>query len=199
MGKYFRLMKIQRVDGRGIGMSGSVRRSVIVSGIFLAISHVAVASCITDLMTQSADKLVASVKGPATDHLWHGSGCYSDDPDEPGSCDWRTKISTDKRIAVDRRLLVFTSNHETGSGAWSYVRIYGCSGGKVKLLFADQFLYGVTIEQSSPRELVLVSGHWSDTDPECCPSARERYIIKWDPKKGRYRKPEVKLLPLKGK
>jgi hypothetical protein len=176
-----------------------MRNHVIAGGLCLAMSQVAGASCVTDLMAQPADSLAASVKDPTAEYLSHGSGCYSVDPDTPDSCDVRTTLDTDRRIAADRRLLVFTYNHETGSGARSDVRIYGCSAGAAKILFAHEFYYGVTIERSTPDEIVLTGGHWAANDPACCPSARERYVIKWDPKELRYLKPEVQLLPLKDK
>lgn len=177
----------------------SVLLFVIACAMAWAVPRLAAASCDGRLMTEKPGKWVASMTKDSGNHLWHGAGCYSDDPGAPKSCDWRTRIKMDKRIGRDRRLVVLTTNHETGSGAWDYVRVYGCLAGKSKLLYVGRFLYGVTIEKITPSKLILRSGHRRAKDPICCPSARERTTLRWDAKKGGYRKPVVTLLPPAGK
>lgn len=172
---------------------------VMACAIAWALPQFANASCSTRLMTEKAGDVVASMTKDSGNHLWHGVGCYADEPGASKSCDWRTRIKTDERIGRDRRLVVLTSNHQTGSGAWDYVRVYGCSAGKIRLLYADRFLDGVTVEKSAPDRLVLRSGYWKAKDPVCCPTARERTTLRWDAKKGLYSKPAVTLLPLAGR
>lgn len=177
----------------------SVFLLVIACATIWAMPRLAAASCDSRLMTEKPGKLVASMTKDSGNHLWHGVGCYSDDPSAPRLCDWRTRIKMDNRIGRDRRLVVLTSNHETGSGAWDYARVYGCSAGKIKLLYAERFLYGVTVEKITPDSIVLRSGQWRAKDPICCPSQRERTTLRWDAKNGTYRKPVVNLLPPAGK
>jgi len=172
--------------------------SCMAASVIFGVSPATSASCLADLMSQDANALVASMEGASSPHLWHGSGCYSDQGD-PNACDWATEIKADERIGADRRLVILNSSHRTGSGAWDYVRVYGCSAGQLELLFEEKFLYGVSKEEVSPEEIVLVAGYWRSGDPNCCPSARARHTLRWDSQKGRYLKQGFALLPLEKK
>lgn len=155
--------------------------------IGLGLCRAASASCAAELMAQEANQLLATMEADQPDTvLAHGAGCYSDDPANPGVCDWNTEIKTDTHIGNERRLLVLTSNHRTGSGAWDLIRIYGCVAERPRLLFRERFLYGTAIEQSSAERLVLVSGAWTDGDPSCCPTGRIRQTFVWEPKHSGY-------------
>ncbi|MGR8940484.1 MAG: hypothetical protein ACU83P_02735 [Gammaproteobacteria bacterium] len=148
-------------------------------------------------MTADAEALVTAMEVRSPESvLWHGSGCYSEDAEAPDRCDWRTEIKADEPLGEERRLVVLSSSHKTGSGARDFVRIYGCSGGQLNVLFQDQFIYGVSVEESTPGRLVLISARWAADDPQCCPSARVRQTFIWDARQGRYVKTRADVLPL---
>ena len=83
----------------------------------------------------------------------HGTGCYSDDEDNPKECDWKVDVDEDQNIADDRRLIVVASEHMIGSGAWADLLVLGCRAGKVTALFHDNFNYGVDVEEASADKL----------------------------------------------
>lgn len=167
------------------------------AAIGFGISPAVGASCTEKLLTVNAEALVAAMEARSPESvLWHGSGCYSEDAEAPDRCDWKTEIKADKPLGEERRLVVLSSSHNTGSGARDFVRIYGCSGGQLKVLFEGQFLYGVSVEESTPSRLVLISGRWAADDAQCCPSARVRQTFIWDSQQGRYVKARTDVLPL---
>ena len=116
--------------------------------------------------------------------LSKGTGCYGITSMEP--CDWQTSIKDDRMLNPSRRLFVATSNHNGGSGAWDNVLIFDCATGDPRAVFQERYLYGVRIEKASPAALVLVSGHWKPSDPNCCNSTSWRTRFRWDRRRQRY-------------
>ncbi len=99
-------------------------------------------------------------------------------------------------ISPTRRLLSFEADHQSGSGAWGSTNVFDCAGGQVRTIFADTFLYGASVIQpaekpavqedsksvsrsTSPDDLVLLAGHWTDKDARCCPSLEELLTYQW--------------------
>ncbi|MGA9739971.1 hypothetical protein [Candidatus Binatus sp.] len=109
----------------------------------------------------------------------HGTGCYSEDEDNPKQCDWKVAVDEDRNISDDRRLIVVDSEHMIGTGGWMDVLVLGCRAGKVTALFYDEFLYAVDVEEASADKLVLKFGKWVGSDPHCCPSMEERQVYVW--------------------
>lgn len=116
----------------------------------------------------------------------HGTGCYSDDEDNPKECDWEVTVEEDRNIADDRRLIVVDEDHVKGSGEWTDVLVLGCRAGKVTALFHDGFLYGVHVEEASADKLVLKFGRWVGSDPRCCPSMEGHKVYVWSKEGQKY-------------
>jgi hypothetical protein len=116
--------------------------------------------------------------------LANGTGCYGEH--SAAQCDWHTVITGDRMMNASRRLIVATSNHDGGSGAWDNVLIFDCATGNPRVVFQERYLYGVRIEKASPAALVLVGGHWKPSDPNCCNSAERRTTFRWDKTHHRY-------------
>lgn len=135
----------------------------------------------TDLNKFSPNQLLSSVEPTAsTPWLSHGVGCYLDDASENKGCDWETTIKLDRAIGQDRRLIIATTTHLTGSGAWDQVAIFACRANTVRIALAEKFLYGVNIKAISDQNLVLEYGHWEPYDPTCCPSSSSYLTYNWD-------------------
>jgi hypothetical protein len=119
----------------------------------------------------------------------HGTGCYPEDvEDEPDSkeCDWKVTVDEDRNIGNDRRLVVVSREHMTGSGAYADLTVFGCRSGKVTEVFTNSYLYGADIEEASADRLVLKVGKWAPADAHCCPSMEERKIYVWDKQAQKY-------------
>jgi hypothetical protein len=138
----------------------------------------------SDLRTAKAARLIS------TSQLYpHGTGCYpEDEEDEPDSkeCDWKVTVDEDRKIGNDRRLVVVSREHMTGSGAYADLTVFGCRSGKVTEVFTGSFLYGTDIEEATADRLVLKVGKWATSDPHCCPSMEERKIYIWDKQGQKY-------------
>jgi hypothetical protein len=108
-----------------------------------------------DLASTDAGKLIAILR----DGFAHGLGCYSDDPkNDPSGCDWKATLKTDLMLAGSRRRIVVWDSHQTGSGAWDYLYVFGCINGRIGPVFDDRFLYGVGIDDASLDQLLLSRG-----------------------------------------
>ncbi len=109
----------------------------------------------SDLASTDASKLIAIPRRGFA----HGVGCYSDDPKNyPSGCDWKATLKTDLMLRDSRRLIVVRDNHQTGTGAWDYLYVFGCINGRIGTVFDDRFLYGVGIDRASPNQLLLSKG-----------------------------------------
>jgi hypothetical protein len=95
----------------------------------------------SDLETADADKLLAMV----VDRQWikNGGGVRVGDYDcyVPGQkvCEWRTTLEDDRMLDRDYRLIYVLSSHQTGSGSWGDLLVFGCVSGKVKTVYQGQF------------------------------------------------------------
>ena len=94
-----------------------------------------------DLETADADTLLAMV----VDRQWikNGGGVRVGDYDcyVPGQkvCEWRTTLEDDRMLDRDYRLIYVLSSHQTGSGSWIDLLVFGCVSGQVKTVFQGQF------------------------------------------------------------
>jgi hypothetical protein len=140
----------------------------------------------TDLRKAKAARLMSILGTAGSLDFSHGTGCYSDDEDNPKECDWKVDVDEDQNIADDRRLIVVASEHMIGSGAWADLLVLGCRAGKVTALFHDNFNYGVDVEEASADKLVLKFGRWVGSDPDCCPSMEEHRVYMWSKEGQKY-------------
>lgn len=134
----------------------------------------------SDLRTAKPAHLISILKSYS-----HGTGCYSEDEDNPKECDWKASITEDRHISDERRLIVVFSEHTMVLGTWSDVLVFGCASGKVAVVFSDES-HGDEIEEASADKLVFGGPKWADKDPQCCPSLQERKVYLWDKKGQKY-------------
>jgi len=144
---------------------------------FLAFAHVAWADCPGDLFTKDVSDLPGQQAA---------LGCSSDEPGKSGQCDWRTTVQKDTSIGSVRRLVLLSSNHETGSGSRQHLTVFGCVGGKPSIVLERRYTNGAHIEQMDEKSIIVLSGAWARGDPQCCPSAEIRQVFTWSPDKNRY-------------
>ncbi len=115
-----------------------------------------------------------------------GRACTSDSVDS-NSCDWEHTVTLDKLVLPEPgqtlRLIIITSSHKTGGEAWGHVLLFECRNNRVTGIFNESYHGGVTVERLDDTGYTLVSGEYSKTDPECCPSKFKREIFHWDRKK----------------
>jgi hypothetical protein len=111
-----------------------------------------------DLETASADELLATVDAKS---IQDGEGVrvgeYGCD-NYPGQkvCDWKTTLEDDRMLDPDYRLIYVVSSHQTGSGSWLDLLVFGCVSERVKKVFFGQFDSDTTREKvldSAPPEL----------------------------------------------
>jgi hypothetical protein len=111
-----------------------------------------------DLETASADELLATVDPKS---IQDGEGVqvgeYGCD-NYPGQkvCDWKTTLEDDRMLDPDYRLIYVVSSHQTGSGSWLDLLVFGCMSGRVKTVFLGQFDNDISREKvldSAPPEL----------------------------------------------
>ena len=93
-----------------------------------------------DLETANADELLATVD-PQSIQYGGGvrlgkSGCDL----YPGQkvCEWEQTHEDDQMLDPDRRLIYVLSSHQTGSGSWQNLLVFGCVSGQVKKVFLGQ-------------------------------------------------------------
>lgn len=134
----------------------------------------------SDLRTAKPARLISILKSYS-----HGTGCYSEDEDNPKECDFKVSITDDRRIGDERRLIVVFSEHTMVLGTWSDVLVFGCRSGKVAVVFGDKSRAD-EIEEASADKLVFGGPSWADKDPQCCPSLEERKVYLWDKKGQKY-------------
>jgi hypothetical protein len=132
----------------------------------------------SDLRKAKAARLISVLGTSGSLDFSHGTGCYSEDEDNPKECDWKVAVAEDRNIADDRRLIVVESEHMTGSGGWMDLLVLGCRAGKVTALFHDTY-EGIDVEEASADKLVLKFGRWVGSDPHCCPSMEEHQAYVW--------------------
>jgi hypothetical protein len=129
-----------------------------------------------NFLQMDAGDLVAAIKwGKRADGLERPDiGCTHDGNQDNAShrCDRSNTITMDR--------ILDNSDHETGSGAWDYVIIYGCVNRTVTVEFSHGFLYGARIKKASPAGIVIQSGDWSGKDANCCPSHEKTETYIWN-------------------
>jgi len=139
----------------------------------------------SDLRKAKASHLISAL-GKTDLDLSHGTGCYSDDEDNPKHCDWKVAVVEDRKIANDRRLIVVDSEHMTGSGAWIDVGVLGCQAGKITAILHDQFSESVDVEEATADKLVLRFPNWTGSVASCCPLLEERRVYVWNKEDHKY-------------
>jgi hypothetical protein len=119
-----------------------------------------------DLGTANADELLATVDPKS---IQNGGGVkvgeYACDV-YPGQkvCDWKTTLEDDRMLDDDHRLIYVDSSHQTGSGFWLDLLVFGCVSGQVKTVFQGQ------IGPDTPQEEVF------DSAPPELQSALREYM-----------------------
>jgi hypothetical protein len=94
----------------------------------------------SDLETASADELLATVDPKSIQDGGNVRvGEYGCD-NYPGQkvCDWETTLEDDRMLDDDHRLIYVHSSHQTGSGYWLDLLVFGCVSGQVKTVFQGQ-------------------------------------------------------------
>jgi hypothetical protein len=134
----------------------------------------------SDLLTVKPARLITIL-----DQFSHGTGCYSDDEDNPKECDWKVSITDDRKLSDDRRLVGVFSGHTMVLGTWADVFVFGCRSGKVAVVFSKTSR-GDDIEEASSDKLVLKGPQWAYKDAQCCPSLEERKVYVWNNEKQTY-------------
>ena len=138
------------------------------------------------LRKAKAGRLISILGSSGSLDFSHGTGCYSEDEDNPKECDWKVAVSEDRNLADDRRLIVVESEHMTGSGGWMDLLVLGCRAGKVMALFHEIFADGVDVEEASADKLVVRFGSWVGSDADCCPSMEEHQVYVWSKQAQKY-------------
>jgi hypothetical protein len=119
-----------------------------------------------DLGTANADELLATVDPKS---IQNGGGVKVGEYDcdvYPGQkvCDWKTTLEDDRMLDDDHRLIYVHSSHQTGSGYWLDLLVFGCVSGRVKTVFQGQ------IGPDTPHEEVF------DSAPPELQSALREYM-----------------------
>ncbi|HVN80694.1 MAG TPA: hypothetical protein VMW38_16995, partial [Terriglobia bacterium] len=115
-----------------------------------------------------------------------GASRSYDSPDqgEADHPDWQNEIGLDRMIRPEAgltlRMIVISSNHLTGSGAWETVLIFTCVNGCLLKVFDRQYLYGAKLTVLSPQVISITSGEWAKNDPLCCPSYEKVELFRWN-------------------
>ncbi len=129
----------------------------------------------------------------------NGVGFSSDAGPGGESHDWKITLVQDEILQPSPsallRLVRFSAEHVTGSGAWDHVFVYECRNGKLIRLFVERYHYGVKIRRLSDDELLFISDYWMKSDPMCCPSQEKRAVFKWDPEGMKYFLAEDSIRP----
>jgi len=87
-----------------------------------------------ELETAGADELLATVDPksiPDGEDVRVGEyGCDN----YPGQkvCDWKTTLEDDRMLDPDHRLIYVLSSHQTGSGSWEDLLVFGCVSERLK-------------------------------------------------------------------
>jgi hypothetical protein len=111
-----------------------------------------------DLETANADELLATVEpqsirdGGSVQVGESGCDLYSGQK----ACEWRTTLEDDQMLDRDHRLIYVLSSHQTGSGSWQDLLVFGCVSGRVKKVFLGQIDRDTRVEEvlnSAPPEL----------------------------------------------
>lgn len=148
----------------------------------------------SELGSAKASKLIAVPRNGFT----HGFGCYSEAPiNYPSSCDWRATLGEDRMLGKSRRLIVVTDSHQTGTGAWGYLYVFSCVGGRIRVVFDDHFRWGVSVEEASPKSLTISVLAWGPHDCDACASMVKRMRYSWDPELQSYILRSVRITPAK--
>lgn len=113
-------------------------------------------------------------------------GCSTDEPGKSGQCDWRTTVQNDAGLGSARRLLLLSSNHQTGSGSRQHLTVFGCVGGKPSIVLERRYTNGARIDQMDERNIIVLSGAWARGDRGCCPSSEIRQVFTWSSSENRY-------------
>ncbi len=103
--------------------------------------------------------------------------------------DWQTTIRQDVVAKPEAsrtiRFLTLFRNHLTGSGSWTYLVGFACSGGRIQEVFQSSGMFMRVVKVSA--ELVEITMPvWRSAAPACCPSARKEFRYIWDRRAHRY-------------
>lgn len=96
--------------------------------------------------------------------------------------DWKTTIEQD--IILDPapservRLLVLFQNHVTGTGSFTYILGFQCTGGSVKNIFETSG-EGIKLAPAIGNRMELTVGIWAEGDSRCCPSQEVSLTYRW--------------------
>jgi hypothetical protein len=106
-----------------------------------------------DLATADADELLATV---APQSIQYGGGVRvgkSGCDIYPGQkvCEWEQTLEDDQMLDRDHRLIYVRSSHQSGSGSWQDLLVFGCVSGRVKKVFLGQFGRDTTKEEIFDR------------------------------------------------
>jgi hypothetical protein len=134
----------------------------------------------SDLRTAKAARLISILKDYS-----HGTGCYSEDEDNPKECDWKVTVDVDRKLSDDRRLVEVGREQMSGPHGWSDILVFGCRSGKVAVVFENESR-GDDIKEASDDKLVFGGPKWADKDAQCCPSLEERKVYVWNKKDQKY-------------
>jgi hypothetical protein len=91
---------------------------------------------------------------------------------KPG-CQWKIYVDDDRIVGGNRRMIVATSEHITGSGEWDVVMVFDCKDGHVAVAFADES-QGLSVDEATASTLALTY------------QGDERLIFKWHPTRHDY-------------
>jgi hypothetical protein len=139
------------------GFSASLAIACAIVLVLFSSAHATDIPC-RDLGTANADELPATVDAKS---IQDGEGVrvgeYGCD-NHPGKkvCDWKTTLEDDRMLDPDYRLIYVVSSHQTGSGSWLDLLVFGCVSERVKKVFFGQFDSDTTREKvldSAPPEL----------------------------------------------
>lgn len=179
----------------------TVIRLVVVVVCLLAAPATVVAELACErLLSSSAAELLTAAHPDFSDRSFKNDISCVSEGGPAGRCDWEGRIVDDRVLdshaGSERRLVRLNDNHMTGSGAWDYLSVFICVGGKTVPVFRERFLYGVRLEEASPQTLSLVSGEWNPQDGVCCPSRRKRQVYRWDSVRRLYVLDSLTYIPL---
>ncbi len=116
-----------------------------------------------------------------------GTSYSYDSPDhaEAAHPDWQNEISLDHIInpeaGLSLRMIVISSGHLTGTGAWGTVLIFTCVDGRLLKVFDRQYLYSAKVTFLEPHVISITSPDWDKDDPKCCPSHEKLESFRWNP------------------
>jgi hypothetical protein len=97
--------------------------------------------------------------------------------------DWRSEIVKDTVVhpvsSVSIRFVEVFQNHLLGTGSFTHLFAFRCSGGTIRMVFYKSG-EGMEATNVSPTALRLRFGVWRYSDAHCCPSLEKHSLFVWD-------------------